>query len=188
MLAVNPEFNRGLVVRTWRGDYEETTAADILAKYKDLTTNIVITQACYDYQSREFGLISSRMGEVFLPADKEREGGTQILNTLFQSRALLVAHGVYDNQKLVTELMSVPLGEKSRKYQDDLTDALRYVVKLVPWDFNSINPQQPSADKAEVKEKEIYDERRRHFFEEKQSDQWRDFRDEIEAWNELYGN
>lgn len=200
IVACSPTLDRGRVVRTWRGDYEETTAKDILEKYKELREGISITQACYDYQSREFGLIASRSGEPFLPADKQRNSGEQIANTLFQSGALTIDSGVYDNQKLVTELMSVPAGEKNRKYQDDLTDALRYVLKLIPWDFVKIAPnlkfdddqKQDVPDTSWTKDQwiqwEIKQRRGEMFDEHYQKNEWQSFSDEVAAWNEIYGN
>lgn len=200
IVACSPDLDRGRVVRTWRGDYEETTARDILEKYKELKSGLTITQACYDYQSREFGLIASRSGEPFLPADKQRHSGEQITNTLFQSGALTIDAGVYDNQKLVTELMSVPAGEKNRKYQDDLTDALRYVLKLIPWDFVKIAPNLKLDDEdnnevphtmwtqSQYTEWEIKQRRGEMFDEDSKKDEWQTFRDEVSAWNEMYGN
>lgn len=199
IVACSPTLDRGRVVRTWRGDYEETTAKDILEKYKELREGISVTQACYDYQSREFGLIASRSGEPFLPADKQRNSGEQIANTLFQSGALTIDQGVYDNQKLVTELMSVPAGEKNRKYQDDLTDALRYVLKLIPWDFVKIAPnlkfdddqREDVPDTTWTKDQWFQWEikqRRGEMFDEHQKNEWQSFSDEVAAWNEIYGN
>jgi phage terminase large subunit-like protein len=200
IIACSPDLDRGRVVRTWRGDFEETTAKDILEKYKELKQGITITQACYDYQSREFGLIASRSGEPFLAADKQRNSGEQITNTLFQSGALTIDNGVYDNRKLVTELMSVPAGEKNRKYQDDLTDALRYVLKLIPWDFVKIAPNLKfnDEDREEVPHtnwtKDQYHQwqikqRRGEMTDDCETkDEWQAFRDEVQAWNEAYGN
>jgi phage terminase large subunit-like protein len=200
IVASSPTLDRGRVVRTWRGDYEETTAKDILEKYKELRQGISITQACYDYQSREFGLIASRSGEPFLPADKARNSGEQIANTLFQSGALTIDDGVYDNRKLVTELMSVPAGDKNRKYQDDLTDALRYVLKLIPWDFVKIAPNLKFDDdqrddvpdttwtKDQWIQWEMKQRRGEMFDEYDQKNEWQNFSDEIAAWNEVYGN
>jgi phage terminase large subunit-like protein len=200
IIACSPDLDRGRVVRTWRGDFEETTAKDILEKYKELKQGITITQACYDYQSREFGLIASRSGEPFLAADKQRNSGEQITNTLFQSGALTIDNGVYDTRKLVTELMSVPAGEKNRKYQDDLTDALRYVLKLIPWDFVKIAPNLKfnDEDREEVPHtnwtKDQYHQwqikqRRGEMTDDCETkDEWQAFRDEVQAWNEAYGN
>lgn len=199
IVAVSPELDRGRVVRTWRGDHEETTARDILEHYKKLREGLIITQACYDYQSREFGLIASRSGEPFLSADKQRNSGEQIINTLFQSGALTIDEGVYDNRKLVTELMSVPAGDKNRKYQDDLTDALRYVIKLIPWDFNKIAPNlRVEEEKEDVPHVqwtaeeytawEIKQRRGEMSDDGRPKDDWQIFADEVAAWNEAYGS
>lgn len=200
IVACSNDLDRGRVVRTWRGDYEETTAKDILEKYQELRQGLTITQACYDYQSREFGLIASRSGEPFIPADKQRNSGEQITNTLFQSGALTIDGNVYDNGKLVTELMSVPAGEKNRKYQDDLTDALRYVLKLIPWDFVKIAPNLKIDDeereevphtnwtKDQYQQWQIKQRRGEMFDEFESKDEWQAFKDEVAAWNEAYGN
>lgn len=120
-LAVSPDFTRGRITRSWRGDYEETTAADILRKFRELRGSTPISQAGYDYASREFGIIAARSGEGFVRADKSRVSGEATLNTLFKAGALTIDSGVYHNQKLIAELMSVPGGaEKNRKYVDDL--------------------------------------------------------------------
>lgn len=207
-LAVNPSFTKGRVTRTWRGDHQETTAGDILQKYRELkglkdeaSNAFAVTQACYDYQSREFALIASRSGEPFLPANKDRDGGTKTVNVLFQSGALTVDEGVYDNQKLVTELMSVPAGDKNRRFQDDLSDTLRYVVQLIPWDFARIEPQGIQAAKlAEEDFPDVPDvnwtpqqylaweiEMRRGRKKPK-DDGWQEMQEEFDELNEAYGN
>lgn len=139
-LAVDPTFTKARVVKTWRGDGVETSAIDILNIYRRMKQGIQVTNACYDYQSREFGIIASRNGEPFVPADKSRNTGEQIVNSLFRSSALTIDEDVSDNHKLINELMTVPAGDKSRKYPDDLCDALRYTILLVPWDFPKISP------------------------------------------------
>lgn len=139
IVAVDPEYRKGRIVRTWRGDHEETTAGDILQKYLELRKGLAIMQAAYDYGSREFGLIAQRLGIPFLPADKGQESGEQTMNSLFRARALMVDDGAYDNPKLVTELSTVPANKAAhRKVRDDLSDATRYVLKLIPWDFAKI--------------------------------------------------
>lgn len=199
IVAVSPSLDMGRVIRTWRGDLEETTAKDILDRYKELKSGLTITQACYDYQSREFGLIASRSGEPFIAADKARDSGEQITNTLFQSGCLTIDDGVYDNRKLITELMSVPAGEKNRKYQDDLTDALRYVLKLVPWDFVKIAPNIKMGEEREdvpdvtwtsdkILQWQIKQRRGEMFDNGEAKDDWRAFGEEVSIWNEMYGN
>lgn len=206
-IATDPLFTKGRVIRTWRGDLEETTAADILEKYRILKAKDAVTLACYDYQSREFGLIADRSGEPFIKADKARHSGEQILNTIFQAGALVVDGGVHDNQKLITELMSVPAGDKNRKFQDDLTDALRYVAAMIPWDFTKIAPgsalsfdDSETGDRGESRapdaswtekqyqEWEVKQRRGELMQNGKKRDDWQEYYDEIDEWNEQYGN
>lgn len=201
MLAVDPLFIKGRVVKTWRGDHEETTAADILDRYRALKGSLAVTSACYDYQSREFGLIAARSGEPFISADKSRRAGEQVLNTLFQSGALVVDGGVFDNQKLITELMSVPAGDKkNRAFQDDLTDALRYAAVMIPWDFPQISPTSklgpprdsdgleiPDKNWSEAKYIEWEIKQRRGIYPQSK-ELWAEFREEIDFWNDAYGN
>lgn len=201
-LAVNPDFTKARVVKTWRGDNVETTATDILNMYRELRGTWPIVQAGYDYASREFGLISSRSGEGFVRADKTKNSGEATLNTLFKSGAITIDSGVSDNQKLITELMSVPGGPmKNRSYQDDLTDALRYCCALIPWDFAKIAPgsdehlmeeerdEIPQAQwtEAEYAAWEIR-QRRGEMDPVKTPDDWADFERECAEWNDAYGS
>lgn len=147
IIAVNPENTSCRLVRSWRGDVEETTVADIINRYLKLKEGIRIEQAAYDHGSREFALISGRLGVPFVPADKNHDSGIQIMNSLFKQRALMIDEDVYDNGKLVVELQTVPMQKTTnRKYKDDLSDALRYAVKLVPWDFEKIGFTPPEED------------------------------------------
>jgi hypothetical protein len=201
IVAVDPTNTQGRVVRTWRGDHEETTAADILVKYRELRADIHITQASYDYASREFGLIAARAGEGFIRADKARVTGEATVNTLFKSGALLVEAGMYHNQKLITELMSIPGGpQKNRAYQDDLGDSLKYVCSLIPWDFAKLTPGE--SRKYEESRDEIPEaqwtaqeyvaweirQRRGEADPNTKSKGWADFEDECAEWNEAYGS
>ena len=198
IMAVNPQSTRARIVRTWRGDHEETTAADILTKYRELKSGLVITQAGYDYASREFGLIAARSGEPFIRADKTKNSGEATLNTLFKSGALTIDGGTYHNQRLITELMSVPAGVKNRAYQDDLSDSLRYVTALVPWDFSLITPGEGPIEeevrdeipKAEWSAEEYVAweiRQRRGAITKGAQDGWQDFEDTVEEWNAAYG-
>lgn len=201
-IVVDPEATKGRVVRSWRGDHQETTAADILNKFKELRGRDPITQACYDYQSREFALIAARSGEPFIPADKARDAGAKIVNLLFQANALMIDNGAGDNAKLVTELMSVPVGAKNNKFQDDLSDTLRYVVAMIPWNFAKIAPAsdvdgvssayvdpdipQPGWTEKQYQALEI--RQRRGEKEKPQDAEWQEFYDDIAEWNEAYGS
>jgi len=203
ILAVNPAYTSGRVVRTWRGDNEDTTAGDILNRYLDLCKGLKIEQAAYDHGSREFALISARLGVPFVPAEKHHTSGLDTTNSLFKQRALLVEADNYDNEKLIIELETVPKEKTTnRKFKDDLSDCLRYVVKLVPWDFASIGftPNEIQAGPAHNSLSEFP----KAGWSEHQYNQWEqrmrrgeipssreenyDIYEMIEAWNEEYGS
>lgn len=208
VIAVNPLMSEARVIHTWRGDYEETTAADILRKYQEIvkTLPVPVQQACYDHQSREFGVIAARNGENFVMADKKTATGDQTINTLFGSGALTVDIA-YDSQKLVTELMSVSSDDikaRKKRYKNDLSDALRYAAMLVPWDFTAITARQIAAKGLEpfvkVDGSDEYGEvppkdpkkylaweirQRRGEMEPRKEGNWDEFYQEIDEWNSL---
>lgn len=144
-ILVSPKKDKGRVVAVWRGDGQETSSGDILKRYQEMRAELgrQPMAACYDYQSREFGITASRSKEPFIAADKRRDAGEKTVNDLFLSNALTIDEGIPDIQKLITELVSVPAASKAitRKYVDDLVDALRYAVFQVPWDMAAINPE-----------------------------------------------
>lgn len=200
-VAVNPEHTKARVVKSWRGDNEETTATDILAKYKEMKEGLNVVQAVYDYASREFGLVSSRLGEGFIRADKTRTTGDATVNLLFKALALSIDQGTHHNTRLVTELMSIPAGDKkNRRFQDDLADTLKYVCAVIPWDFSKISPGLVNADEEvrdEIPKLEWTEQehlawqirQRRGEFEPRQGQEgWQEFDDEIDMWNEAYGS
>lgn len=142
-LAVAPDFRRGRVVRTWRGDKIITTVPDILKKYREMRRDIgrPVVQAAYDYESKEFFNVATQMGEPFVPADKARNRGQSVVNVLFKNSMLTVDEEYEENDKLVTELTSLREGVDKSKAKDDLVDSTRYACMLVPWDFTAISSE-----------------------------------------------
>lgn len=142
-LAVNPEFSRGSVIKTWRGDGIDTTSGDILDKYVEMASRLPKTVSnVYDFGSKEFGLLAQRRGIPFHHCNKDKVGGEGMVNLLFKLRALEIPPGVSDNQKLVTELMLVPL-QKTHTIIDDLSDCLKYVCMSVPWNHQALLKNAP---------------------------------------------
>lgn len=153
-LIVNPEKTKGRIIKLWRGDGQDTSSGDILRQYQVMKKSIGRNpiSACYDYQSREFGITASRSREPFIQADKRRDAGEKTLNDLFAAGALTIDRTADDAQKLITELVSVPAGSKliTRRFVDDLVDALRYAVFQVPWDMGAINPGISAPDPKKI--------------------------------------
>lgn len=135
-ISVSPTYKEGRVYRAWRGDGIPTTSTDILYKYRELKDKVLPVAQKYDHAAKDFFMVASQLGEAFSPADKGRDRGVAILNTLFKKQMLKIQRGDGELQKLVNELMSLsPKTDKSAAH-DDLCDALRYACMSVPWDFS----------------------------------------------------
>jgi hypothetical protein len=200
-ILVNPEKNKGRVIKLWRGDGLETSSGDILRQYQKMKAALGRNpvSACYDYQSREFAITASRSREPFIPADKKRDAGEKTVNDLFSAGALTIDREAEDAQKLITELVSVPVGSKlvTRKFVDDLVDALRYTVFQIPWDMEAINPGISAPDPKKIStlpdgtwtEQQFTEwqiRQRRGDFEEEDNGE-NDLRDYINELNSHYG-
>ena len=135
-VGVSQNYREGRIFRAWRGDGIPTTSADVLAKYRELRGSLSPVVQSYDYSSREFFLISSQAGEAFTPADKNKERGINTANTLFKAGMLKLQRGDAEISKLVQELSSLGPNSKKSGHIDDLSDAMRYVVMSIPWDFS----------------------------------------------------
>lgn len=199
-VAVNSEFTKGRVFRAWRGDGIVTDAKDILAKHTELKTFPVepgkapkfftMMQQTYDWAAKDFHTISSRAGESFVKADKDREKGQQILNTLFKNKMLSIQEGDPELQKLVTELTSLLERTPKTQAKDDLIDALRYAVSSIPWDWTAATgdlfekPEEKLDARTEL-ERNI-DERRKAF--EDEEDKPLSVEEELDEYSEFLEN
>lgn len=189
-VAVSADLKQGRVFRAWRGDNIPTTAPDILEKYQELKKDLLMTQQVYDHAAKDFFTFASRRGEPFMPADKSREAGIGLLNTLFKTRMLKIFRGDNELEKLVQELCSLGIDTPKRKAIDDLVDALRYTVQAVPWVFDGIETTEDAkltlAREALVPPaKKDNDFRREWFFEGKKPVD--SIQEEFDFWNENYG-
>lgn len=136
-VAVNPKFTAGRVFKGWRGDLVETTAADILSKYRQMKQGLRPVGSFYDWQSKDFGILSRQAGEPFRPADKSQALGEDLLNTLFKN-SMLKIYKDPELHKLVIELEALKRDTAKRAAKDDLIDALRFAISQVPWDFTDL--------------------------------------------------
>jgi hypothetical protein len=138
-LKVRPDFKEGRVFKAWRGDGVPTDNSDILRKYREMKGDLPIQSMVYDYKDKDFFLVASKQGEPIQKADKARDAGAGLLNTLFKNNMLKLQRGDSEIDKLVSELCSLSNEVDKRKARDDLIDATRYVAMSVPWDFSDIN-------------------------------------------------
>lgn len=153
VIAVSPEYDKGRLVRLWRGDGIVTDAKDIIDVYRLMVATLPMPpiQTTYDWAAKDLHTIASRMGLALIPAEKGHAIGEHTLNTLFKNGALVLFTLPEDTSglnfppehlqtdKVVWELESLSHDTPKRRAKDDAIDGgLRYIVTKVPWDFEKI--------------------------------------------------
>lgn len=198
-VAVERDYKKGYVFRAWRGDGVTTTSGDVIDKYVELSKGLNVVQAWYDNAAVDLGTIAERSGINIQKADKTRDRGKTIVNTLFRHVALFIFEGDAELDKLATELMSIMnQSSKKSKMDDDLSDGLRYCVIGIPWDFAEIEQIQAEdggektlrpLTEGELLAQQLND-RRGIYAKGKQAEQesWPEIEAEFTEWNEAYGN
>ncbi len=189
-VAVRPDFRVGRVFLAWRGDEIETTAGDVVEKFIAMKkeNKIVTVQQFYDWSSKDFHTISNRMGETFEKAEKGHDIGEDVINTLFK-HDMMAIYEDEETQKLGSEMATLLRTTRKEEAEDDLTDAFRYSVTKIPWDWSVIT----SPGEVEHLENPLTDvqrqiaERRKAFEEDNDVEQQK-IEDEFSEWNEAYGN
>ncbi len=189
-LAVAPDFKKGRFFRAWRGDGKSTTSQDVLNQFRSMKGPLRFVLQIYDYAGRDFFLVASRQGETFTVANKDRDAGFGLLNTLFKNGMLAIQGEDPELEKLVSELCSIPAtAKKTDQYTDDLSDAARYVCEAVPWDFadHEVKLEENTilAEQAVEPDKTGPDLRREWFMGKKEVTD--EITDELDFWNDVAG-
>lgn len=154
IVAVSPDFTKGRVVKFWKGNKtENTTVPDILEKYIEMTQGLTVVRHFYDWASADFGTLAQRAGIPFEKADKSRDLGIPLMNSLFKNEALIIDEHE-DHLALVEEfesLRAIQNATLKRHAKDDGADATRYAVSKIPWNIVVIeketSPSLPEAPK-----------------------------------------
>jgi len=196
-VAVRPDYKLGYVFKAWRGDGIDTANPDILKKFRELRGPMVLTDQVYDYKDKDFYLVAASQGEPFNMANKTRDEGFGLLNSLFKNGMLKIFRGDPELDKLVGEIMTLDMDTDKREAQDDLIDALRYVcLTSIPWNFD-IGVVEKNDDKykdapkdnrspEKIMSEELLKSRRDFALSiTRQVDD--SYSDDIEYWNELSG-
>lgn len=136
-IAVRPDYKEGWIFKGWRGDGIQTANPDILNKFRELKGNMLLMGQVYDYKDKDFFLIAQSQGEPFQMANKTRDEGFGLVNSLFKNGMLKIFKNDPELGKLVTELMTLSKTIDKREAKDDLCDAVRYGCMSIPWDFAS---------------------------------------------------
>lgn len=145
-VAVSPDFKKGRVFKGWRGDGIKTSSSDIMIQFKMMKGAMKPIIQCFDWASSEFGLVAQRTDEPFQPADKDRDLGVRMLNTLFRG-GMLKIHDYPELEPLVFELLNATDKVKKTNAKDDMIDALRYAISKVPWDYSALLPETHTVEK-----------------------------------------
>lgn len=142
LLAVNNEATKARVLKCWRGDGVTTTNTDILKQYQEISKGYDIVGCVYDKASKDLYLTAASLSIPLIPADKRREEGFGILNSLFKHDMLKIYHSGEqdDTSKLKNELMSYSHNQNKNKVTtpDNLIDPLRYIVMQIMWNFDEV--------------------------------------------------
>lgn len=190
-VAVNPQYTKARVFRAWRGDGIPTDSQTILNKYRELSKGIILSMSIYDYHAKDFFLVASSQGHNFVKADKDRESGVALLNTLFKNEMLSIQRGDGQLDKLVSELLTLGVGVDKRKAKDDLIDPLRYICKAIPWDFSQIEVPESLREHIPVKVPKTSSENRKDWFysrgEYSIDDSYNSVEAELDSYVELLG-
>lgn len=185
-VAVSPDYTQGEVFLGWRGDGIETTAGDLLNKHFSLLDEYEledrVIEKRYDYHCKDLFIIAQRAGEDLLQANKKMDDGVSILNSLFKYKSLKI-HLTDELEKLCRELNNLLSDTDKRKAIDDFSDALRYCVATIPWNWSKIKIDRPVYKK---KPKSEIDLRREMFIDPTRDENLDEFLAEIQEWNDLY--
>jgi len=136
IVAIAPDGRAAKVVKVRRLDGIETTALDTLNYYRELAAGQTMVIQKYDWADKDFGILSEREGIPFLPAQKNRQFGQGIINSLFQTGILQIVWSE-EAEKLIVELENLDISTDKAVAKDDLCDALRYACVGPSWAFNS---------------------------------------------------
>lgn len=191
-VAVRPDFRAGRVMAAWRGDGITTTAGTVVEKYIEMKTALKIktVNQFYDWSSKDFYNISLSMREPFEKAEKGHEIGEDVINTLFNSDMMLIYEDE-ETAKLAGELSSLLKTTLKRDAKDNASDAFRYAITKIPWDFSGITghksefaetPEAPMNDM----ERQIYE--RRKAFDDEDKKLANSIQEEFDELNAEYGS
>lgn len=191
IVAVDGDYSEGRVIRARRMDGIPTAASDILDEYRKLRSGLPMSQQVYDWAAKDFYTIAGRQGESFIPAEKGRDAGFVLLNTLFKRGMLKIQRGDPELEKLVYEIstLAIDADKKASTTQDDLVDALRYCCMAIPWRFPEefeTNVEGELATERKPKRVLTEAEKRREWFmgPPKDTDE---IGEEFDFWNDLSG-
>lgn len=191
-VAVRPDFRSGRVIAAWRGDGVVTENSFVVRKHIEIKKERKMQPPSgqfYDWACKDFQIVAIGLGETFLPADKSHDTGEDIINTLFKNDMMFLYEDS-ETAKLAGELSTLKKDTLKKHAKDNLSDAFRYAVTRIPWDFSHLTGDAPPVEELEKPlndtQRQIRD--RRQMMEDKSEENpWPTPDEECEEWNELAG-
>lgn len=183
IVAVSPSFNAAKVMKCWKGDNQNrTTPDDIIVKYLEMIGELGITDMSgvyYDHSAGSLGIIADRAGLGFTKANKARDDGYNLINSLFKNNMLhIMLDASQMGELLVDEIESITGDFNKKRAGDDLLDATRYSLSSIPFNFENIKitPAEKVIASRQVGRHEIHNDY-----------EMDELGEEIDEWNEYYG-
>jgi hypothetical protein len=192
-VGVSNDYKSARVFKAWRGDDIITTAGDIILKFLEMKGKLQPVVVSYDQSAKDLHTIASSYGLTLTPANKKQDQGTELLNTLYRNEMLKIQRGDPETEKLIIEMSSVLKTTAKQTAKDDLSDATRYAVMPIPWNWEAIDDyltahpidSEVIKEPVEVEETEV-ERRMRERRGDYRSEPIDSVEKEIAEWNELY--
>lgn len=187
VVAVNKKFTKARVVWAWISKGEETTAGDVLDKYRyTVLRKFKITRCFYDFSCKDLGTLATRAGVSMEKADKSHDIGVPLINTLFKTKALKIMNQpefTGDTEYLISELMHLLAKTAKRNANDTLADGLRYAISRLMFAMEII--KKSNNDDEEIPKSPKKELTRRSLDGPKESN-YSLLINEFNEWNEYY--
>lgn len=187
IVAVKPDYTAARVVKLWKGDDgKKYTVDEVINMYLEFCNHLGLEQidnTFYDWACGEMGVIAENKNLAFQKADKSRESGINLLNSLLKNDMLMFFEQPDEEHlKLCDEFETLSSDTNKRKSGvDDLVDATRYAITRATFSFDNIKLKSIKKDplkKTIIQGRLSYDEL---------EDESLDFiGNEIDEWNESY--
>jgi hypothetical protein len=188
IVAIKTDYEAARVVKLWKGDDgKKYTVDDVINVYLEFCKTLGLEQIAntyYDWACGEMGVIAENKGLNFQKADKSRDHGINLINSLLKNDMLLIFEQPDEEHiKICDEFETLSTDTNKRKSGvDDLIDAVRYAISKVLFSFKNIKIH--NIDKPEKK----HVTKGRQVIAEPDDDLFDDVGAEIDEWNEYYGN
>ncbi|WP_417353617.1 hypothetical protein [Flavobacterium alkalisoli] len=189
IIAHNPDYSKFVNVMMWRGDGIDTTCEDVILQYISMTRKLdrPVSRAFYDWASKDLHTHAIRLGLSVEKANKDSAHGESTFNALLKNDSFHVMQKEDDEhpEKLAREMEGLTQDAPKRKAKDDLIDSNKYILSSLPVKLNIKVHEDYVPPKAKLikNSRTIYDDDPDLF-----GDLTDELEEEIDEWNEFYGN